>query len=175
MSTSLIEIDSPCTLRPLPMAVAALVEDGLRRSKKIDCFDFVPSSAAVLYSRLAEFPVGKYCEWGSGIGVGVGIARLLGFDALGVEIHEELAVESRQLLADHGIKATIKTGDYFEDPQTADYYFAYCWPGQMNQVEQLFSESAPDHAILLICHGAEDLRCKVKSSASRAIMPESGG
>jgi hypothetical protein len=44
----------------------------------------------------------------------------------------------------------------------ADYYFTYCWPGQMSQVEERFLEIAPANARLLICHGAEDIRCKVK-------------
>jgi hypothetical protein len=32
----------------------------------------------------------------------------------------------------------------------------------MQRTEQRFLEIAPDHARLLICHGAEDVRSKVK-------------
>ena len=63
-----------------------------------------------------------------------------------------------------GLSATIETGDYHEIDRPADIYFSYCWPGQMYDTEQRFIEAAPDDAMLLICHGAEDVRCKVKQN-----------
>ena len=162
MPLILTETEIPWSHQTLPAHVASFVEEGLRRSREIDCFDFVPSHAETLYARLDSLPRGRFCEWGSGIGIGVGIASMLGFTAQGVEIHELLGLASRRLLEEHGLSATIEIGDYFAHPHEADYYFTYCWPGQMNRVEQLFCDSAPTEALLLICHGHDDIRCKVK-------------
>jgi hypothetical protein len=148
---------------PLPERAAAFIEEGLRRSKGIDCFDFIPSDYRVVYGALGVVAVGRFCEWGSGIGIVTGLAAMLGFGAMGIELHAELAAASRELLADFGLKATIVTGDYLERADQADVYFVYCWPGQMNRVEERLERIAPAHARLLICHGAEDVRCKVKT------------
>jgi hypothetical protein len=119
-----------------------------------------------VYAVLSALPRGRFCEWGSGIGVVTGIAQTLGFDACGIEIHPPLAAASRKLLADFELAPTITTGDYLQLDCPAEIYFAYCWPGQMPQVEGRFAVIAPDHARLLICHGAEDIRCRVKEEWS---------
>jgi hypothetical protein len=173
MSTDLIAIEISKVSAPMPELAARFVEEAVRRSRSINCFDFVPSNAENLHAVLASLPRGRFCEWGSGMGIGVGLATMLGFAASGVEIHRELVEESRRLLTDYQLAATITLGDYFEHPQLADYYFTYCWPGQMNRVEQLFWDAAPHQAKLLICHGADDLRCKVKRFASNAASEES--
>lgn len=54
------------------------------------------------------------------------------------------------------------TGNYFDEPVQADVYFTYSSPGQMSRVEKHFLESAPNSSRFLICHGAEDIRCKTK-------------
>ena len=107
-------------------------------------------------------PRGRFCEWGSGMGIVTGLAEMLSFDACGIEINEEMAAASRELLTDFGLSATIKTGDYLKISHDADIYFTYCWPGQMPRVEKHFLSATPRHARLLICHGAQDIRCKVK-------------
>lgn len=155
-----IQLDSP--VRAISKPVSEFIDEGLRRSKKIDCFDFVPSNYQVVYSVLDTMPRGRFCEWGSGIGIVTGLADMLGFDACGIEINEQMASASRELLVDFSLSATIETGDYFEISQEADIYFTYCWPGQMSRVEQHFLSTTQTHAMLLICHGAEDVRCKVK-------------
>ena len=147
---------------PLPRRSAELIRQGIELARSIDCFDFVPSDYAVVHGVLASLRRGRFEEWGSGIGIVTGLAELLGFEAHGIELHSELAKNSRQLLADFGLSATIETGDYFEIDHPADVYFTYCWPGKMQRTEQRFMETAPNHARLLICHGAEDVRCKVK-------------
>jgi protein-L-isoaspartate O-methyltransferase len=116
-----------------------------------------------VYHVLDALPRGTFCEWGSGMGIITGIAAMLGFDATGIELNPKLASASRELLADYGLKATIVTGDYLEIAHGADYYFVYCWPGQMISVEARFLASAPQSAKLLICHGSEDVRCKAPS------------
>ncbi len=151
---------------PMPRLPAELAAEGLRRAKAIDCFDFVPSNYSVVYAVLSALPRGRLCEWGSGIGVVTGIAQTLGFDACGIEIHPPLAAASRKLLADFELAPTITTGDYLQLDCPAEIYFTYCWPGQMPRVEERFAVIAPDHARLLICHGAEDIRCRVKEEWS---------
>jgi hypothetical protein len=160
--TMLSEIPLDSTVRAISKQVSEFIDEGLLRSKAIDCFDFVPSNYQVVYAVLETIPRGRFCEWGSGIGIITGLAEMLGFDACGIEIDEQMTAASRELLGDFGLSATIKTGDYFEISHDADIYFAYCWPGQMQRVEQHFISATQNHAKLLICHGAEDVRCKVK-------------
>ncbi len=164
MTTELTELPLEPFRGPLPREAAQFVRQGLARARSIDCFDFVPSDYSVFYGVLAALERGRFSEWGSGIGIATGLAGLLGFKAQGIEIHPELAVASRLLLADFGIAATIETGDYFEMAHNADVYFTYCWPGKMLRTEQHFIDTAPNTARLLICHGAEDIRCKVKTA-----------
>ncbi len=160
--TELREIKLNSTVGAIPKPVSEFIDEGLRRSKTIDCFDFVPSDYQVVYSVLDAMPRGRFCEWGSGIGIVTGLADILGFGAYGIEINEQMATASRKLLADFGLSAVIETGDYFEISHDADIYFTYCWPGQMPRVEQHFLFATQTHARLLICHGAQDVRCKVK-------------
>lgn len=156
------EIPLPELNGQMPEQVQLFAAEGLRRAKRIDCFDFVPSQAEAVYRALAALPAqGRFCEWGAGIGINTGIAALLGYEAYGIEIHPQLASAARQLLADFQIQADIATGDYFVLSRPADVYFTYCWPGQMARVEEHFAQFAPPEARLLICHGAEDIRCKV--------------
>ncbi len=158
----LSEIPLNTKIRAMPKSASLFVNDGLSRSKTINCFDFVPSDYKVVYAVLYSMPRERFCEWGSGIGIITGLADMLGFDACGIEINDQMATASRELLADFGLSATIKTGDYFEISHDADIYFAYCWPGQILRVEQNFLSIIPDQAKLLIYYSAEDVRCKVK-------------
>ena len=151
----------------LPEPAAAFVAEALRRAEAIDCFDFVPSNHRVLHSILDALPRGRLCEWGSGIGIGVGLAEMLGFDARGIEIDPALSAASRELLADFGLAAVIETGSYLDSDRGADVYFAYCWPGQVLALEAHFASIAPREARLLICNGADDIRCKVRPADLR--------
>ncbi len=160
--TMLREIQLTSTARAMSKSVSEFINEGLRRSKTIDCFDFVPSNYQMVYAVLRTMPRESFCEWGSGIGIVTGLADMLDFDACGIEINKQMAAASRKLLADFRLYPAIKTGDYFKIDCDADVYFTYCWPGQMQRVEQHFLSVTPDHARLLICHGAEDIRCKVK-------------
>jgi protein-L-isoaspartate O-methyltransferase len=159
---SLIEIPSPVCQLVIPQRGRRLMLDGLTRSRRIPCFDFVPCSYEAFYNALASQPRGTFCEWGSGIGIATGLAELLGFAAHGIEIDPALAAVSRQLLADHGFRVTIQTGDYLQIEHPADVYFVYCWPGQMESVKQRFEQIAPIGSRLLIAYGAEDIRCLIR-------------
>ncbi|MCU0959985.1 MAG: hypothetical protein MUF48_07750 [Pirellulaceae bacterium] len=154
---------SEVPLTPVPIELPAraqeLIREGLLRARAIDCFDFVPCDYGVFYRALSALPRGAFCEWGSGIGIGTGLAALLGFRSHGIEIHAELAAASRRLLADLGLEATIETGDYLVHRVAADVYYAYCWPGQMLDVQRRFLEIAPPESRLLLAYGAEDIRC----------------
>ena len=161
--TMLREIKLNSTVREISKPVSEFIEEGLRRSKTIDCFDFVPSNYQVVYSALDTMPRGRFCEWGSGIGIVTGLAEMLGFDACGIETNERMAAASRELLSGFGLSAAIKTGDYFEISHDADIYFTYCWPGKIPRVEHHFLSVTPDNARLLIYHGEEDVRCEVKT------------
>jgi len=158
----LVEMPLTCPAAAVPEAARRFVEEGLRRSKSIDCFDFVPASYPMVFSVLQSMPRGRFCEWGSGMGIVTGLAEMLGFAACGIELDERLAAASRRLLADFGLSSAIETGSYFDISRDADLYFVYCWPGQMPSVEQHFLAATPPRATLLVCHGAEDVRRKVK-------------
>jgi hypothetical protein len=129
----------------------------------LDAFGIVASRHSHVYRLLDALPRGTFCEWGSAMGVNLGIAAMLGYKATGIELEPAVADASRQLLADFGLEATVLTGSYYDIDQAADYYYVYCWPTEMTAVQTHFVGKAPDAAKLLICHGAEDIRCKVKS------------
>lgn len=129
----------------------------------MDCFDFVPSNYELAWRTLDALPRGRFCEWGSGFGLVTGIAELLGFDASGIELDQNLAEASRKLLNDFQLSARIITGNYFDLPCDADVVFVYCWFSKIKMAEDFFSAYAPDNARLLICYGQSDIRSKVNS------------
>ena len=141
---------------------AAFTEAALARAKRIDCFGFVPSQPHALAPWLEALPPGRFCEWGSGIGIGTAIATYLGHQAIGIELNAELAAASRELHRDFDLAIEIHEGSMFEIPVEADYYFAYPWPGQMAKVQEHFLHHTPAAARLLIAHGHEDIRSVVK-------------
>lgn len=151
---------------PLPELAAEFIAEGLRRSKRIACFDFVPSNYALVYAVLSKLPTGRFCEWGSGMGIVTGLAEMLGFQSHGIETDDQLAAASRTLLADFGLSATIQQGDIFEIPHEADLYFIYCWPSQICRTEEHFLSACPDSSRLIILHGAEDIRQVTKTPAA---------
>lgn len=136
---------------------AALIAEARAMTRQVRCFDFVPSHYETVYGVLAALPRGRFCEWGSGLGVVTGMAELLGFNATGIELDEELAQTSRDVLARHQLSSPIVTASYFDHFVEADYYFVYCWPGQQQAVEQFF-RSFKHPCELLACYGAEDVR-----------------
>lgn len=150
---------------PLPQRAADFVAEGLKRAKQISCFDFVPSNYALVYAALAGMPRGRFCEWGSGMGIVAGLAEMLGHQSHGIETDEQLAAASRLLLSDFGLSTTIQQGDVFEIQHDADLYFVYCWPSQICRTEEHFLLHCPDAAQLIILHGAEDIRRVVKTPA----------
>ena len=140
---------------PIPEPVAAWIQACRAAAKKIDCFDYIPSCPELLYAFLRMVPCRSYCEWGSGIGIGTGIAAALGMKASGIEINPELAQQSRSLMTEFGLEAEIVCDSYHEVTVPSDLVFVYCWPGQVNAVRERFENAMPSRTWLLMADGAE--------------------
>jgi len=158
---------------------------------------FVASDYTMVDSALAQIRDQRlatgdlFCEWGSGFGVVVGLAGLLGYASHGIEAHRELTDQSRDLLEDHHIEATLahgsmvpedgdglvdelaqqawlRTGEapgYDElgiDAEDFDLFFAYPWPGDEELIDKLFETFAANGALLLTYHGINELRLQRK-------------
>ena len=157
------EIDVSFQLGPVPVSISELHCEGIRRSKNADCFGYVPSNTCLLFSILKMLEPGTFCEWGSGIGIGVAVAESLRFSATGIELDEKLSAESRLFLSERGFQSKVITGSYFEIQCEADTYLTYCWPSQMREMEEHFLTNTPDDARLIYAYGADDLRCVIKA------------
>ena len=125
---SLTAIDFPVTVRALPPEAASLVAEGRERAdafylEEIDqpsagflAGDYELVHAALVALREGDLLSGsRFCEWGSGLGVIVGLAAQLGYDAFGIEIQEYLTDQSREWLAAKGLTATFGTGTCVPD------------------------------------------------------------
>ncbi|MED5586933.1 MAG: hypothetical protein VYB61_11290 [Verrucomicrobiota bacterium] len=114
--------------KPLPAVAAAYLEEANRRIDNL--FEsgrnrrmprFIPSDAVAIYNALdyitrQDMPLGRiYCEWGSGYGIGTCFAALLGYDAYGIEIEEELVSSSEKLAGEFGIDIRIINTDYMPE------------------------------------------------------------
>lgn len=157
----LMDLEIQGSGRALSEAAIQLLTEGRARFKSVNVFDFVPSNYEMVWDVLDALPRGTFCEYGSGFGIATGIAELLGFNVLGIELAPELVAASRDLLSSQGLKARIELGDYLERRDMADIYFTYAWPSHMRSIERHFLEIAKPDAKLLYCYGQDDIRCKV--------------
>ncbi len=157
----LVDLDIKGSGRALSDAALRLLSEGRARFKTVDVFDFVPCNYEMFWDMLDAQPRGTFCEYGSGFGIATGLAELLGFDALGIELSADLVAASRDLLTSQGLKARIELGDYLQRRDVADIYFTYAWPSHMRLIERHFIENAQPHTKLLYCYGQDDIRCKV--------------
>lgn len=185
----------------IPADVRAFLREADRR---IDAFQqdgrvpgFVPSDfvrayrvvGAVAESHLA--PGSLFCEWGSGFGVITCLAAMLDFDAVGIEIDDDL-VDAAQLLADDyglpvefirgsflpaGCKVESKVRDGFAwlatderrpiqdrelEPSDFDVIFAYPWPDEEDATAAIFERYADAGAVLITYHGGDEFRVRRK-------------
>lgn len=82
---------------------------------------YVPSEPAQVYAALRHvtdqgLPLGDtFVEWGSGFGVGTGLAAILNYQAYGIEIEETLVDKAESLLADQGLEAEFLPISYIPD------------------------------------------------------------
>lgn len=148
-----IEIEP--SLGPMDEATHRWVATARAEAKRIDCFDYIPSCPEMLHGYLSVAPGKRFCEWGSGIGIGIGIAQRLGFDATGIECNETLARRSCELLAQFELGGRVIHGSYHDLVVAADVVFVYCWPGQANAVRERFCQVMPAGTWLLFAEGAE--------------------
>ncbi len=161
---SLVELEVVKAPKKLSKRAREFLRDGRSRYPQVNCFDFVPSNYENAWTFLNSMDRGSFCEWGSGHGIVVGLAEILGFQASGIEIDPELAEASRGLLRDHNLNARITTGSYLENSDLSDYYYVYSWPSQISGVEKRFSDIANGRSKLLICYGQDVLKCMVPRS-----------
>ncbi|MFT7537191.1 MAG: hypothetical protein ACI85K_003148, partial [Hyphomicrobiaceae bacterium] len=78
---------------------------------------FIPSDYEQVWQALAaikrEHPdARRLLEWGSGYGVIVGFGALLGLEAHGIEIEDDLVTSANELLAEHDLSATTVQGSF---------------------------------------------------------------
>ncbi|ANM30402.1 hypothetical protein ABI59_13705 [Acidobacteria bacterium Mor1] len=165
----------------LPAEVAEFLADAQRRigdfRPRRRIAEFQSCDGALIYGTLdairqaglAQGP--RFCEWGSGFGVATCCAALLGMQAHGIEIEEELHREARGLAAAHGIEAGLHLGSFKPDglyeerlpdrepaplgfaPTDCDLVYAYPWPAEERWVEALFAHYAAPGTLLLTYHG----------------------
>lgn len=152
--------------REMSSQASEFLRDGRSRFKQVSCFDFVPSNYENAWNLLNGLERGSFCEWGCGLGIVVGLAEFLGFNASGIELDPELAEAARSLLRDHNLNAQITTGSYFDSNEACDYHYVYTWPGQIPYVEKHFSDIATSRSQLLICYGQDFLKCMVPRKTS---------
>lgn len=191
---------------PLPDRATAYIEAAriqidhfhyLQRGTKYPAF--VPSDFAAVYRVLRAIheqhlaPGRRFCEWGSGFGIEAGLADMLGFDAYGIEIEEELVVEAERLaehfqLAPQFVCGSLvpRGGDDLATPSEDfswlhphaddayddlgleaddfDLIFAYPWPGEEQAIDDLFERFAATGALLLTYHGVQGIRVQRKQN-----------
>ena len=134
---------------------------------------FVPSVPEIVFSALEEVtkrnlpPNRVFCEWGSGFGTATCMASLLGYEAYGIEIEEDLVRLSRAIARRLGIPVEIICTSMF--PKGYDSYsgrplrydgmdidiaeiglfFVYPWPEERELMQDLFDAEAAAGAILV--------------------------
>lgn len=195
------ELLVPITDADPPADARRFIRDAERR---IDRFQaacrvpaFVPCDYATAYKVLRALAEGAYtrgsrfCEWGCGFGVVVGLAAMLDFDACGIEIEGTLVDEARRLAEDYDLPVDFVHGSFVPrgaedrvhragtyswlttegdqayeeldlDIGDMDVIFAYPWPDEEAVVYDLFEHYAGDGAVLATYHGSAEFRLRRK-------------
>lgn len=135
----------------------------------------VTSDYDAVFSALTALPRkdGLFLEWGSGFGVITLMAAWLGFDAHGIELNPELIDMSQQLADRHSLSAQFAAGTFLEDGSGEDGYaqlqvelsafdviFAYPWPGEAEQFDELFQRRARPGATLVFNRGPDGIEIR---------------
>lgn len=121
----LVEITLELSAANLPQRVRDLLDDAderverfhyEHRDRPVPAFvasDFVEAYHAIRsVVELNLAPGARFAEWGSGVGAVTCLASLFGFDAIGIEIEDELVVAARGLAEDHSIEAEFVCGSF---------------------------------------------------------------
>ena len=158
---------------------------------------FVPSDFVAVYQSLVSIteinlaPGTRFLEWGSGVGVATLLAGFLGYDAVGIEIEEELVETAQQLAEDHAIDAEFVAGSFVQpqyehlfdmlgefnwvrtdghsayddldlEPDDFDLVYCYPWPGEEANSERLFAKCGATGALYLSFHGRDGMKLRRK-------------
>lgn len=205
----LAEIEIAPFTGPLPEHAQAYIEAAkiqidhfhyVRRGQQFPAF--VPSDFEATYRMLRSVsdgflaPGNRFCEWGSGFGIAAGLAAMLGFDACGIEIHDELVQEAIRLANEFRLPVEFVCGSLvppggealasqtFEfawltpssdsaydelglDAADFDLIFAYPWPGEEQAIYDLFERFAATGALLVTYHGVQGVRLQRKVAGKK--------
>jgi hypothetical protein len=182
----------PAAARTFLTAAQARIDAWFARPEHRAGFGFIPSDYQLVWRTLAALrrdhpDARRLLEWGSGFGVVVGLAAALGFEASGIEIDRGLATLSRELLAEHRLRATIAAGSFVPDDDVAserladletrtvlgaadaydeleadlddfDVVFAYPWTTEEALYRAMFARGADHGAVLLTYSRTEGMR-----------------
>ncbi len=200
--------DVPLTLTAaqLPPEAGRLIREADARIERFqtECRvpAFVPCDYETAFAVLHAISEGalargrRFCEWGSGFGVVVGLAALLEFDACGIEIEGSLVEEARKLADDFDLPVEFVQGSFVPrgaedrvysagtyswlttegdyayddlelDVSDLDVVFAYPWPDEEAVVCDLFERYAGVGALLATYHGGVEFRLKRKVSGKK--------
>ena len=204
LELSIDDLTVPSQLQPLLAEASRRVADFSQkrpdpRSGFVPC-GFETVARALQLIQAQQLATGRsFCEWGSGFGVVASVAALMGFDAMGIEIDEQLIEQARQLADDFSVPvdffqgsfvppggeyvAERANGDFFwlesdsDDtyeelglgPDDFDLIFAYPWPEEETVIDVLFEKFAAHGALLLTYSQFDSVRLRRKIS-SRSMV-----
>ena len=177
--------------------------DDFQRDSRVP--GFVASNAVqsyrVLRSVAASYatPGALFCEWGSGLGVITCMAAMLDFDAVGIEIEQELVVAAQQLARDFDVPAEFVHGSFLPpgftfrpklgsgfawlkteragrdelpfDVNDFAVIFAYPWPDEEDVAAIVFERYAAVGALLITFHGSDEFRLRRKVAKKKKSEP----
>lgn len=128
----------------------------------------------------------RFCELGSGFGVGAMLADMKGMESIGIEIEERLVDQSCEIADEFGLDVDFFRGSFVpreavgvleSSPELKhietheddvydeiglemcdfDLFFAFPWPGEQAFFEAIFSHCAADGSLLLTYLGREGM------------------
>lgn len=184
----LSSMDLPPTVAEFVGAAERRITDfkqarGAGRIPGFECANFQIAYRVLRELARLESSVGKtFCEWGSGFGVITCLARMLDFQACGIEIEPDLITSARHLAADYALEVTYFEGSYkppgtYEDslnehslhvelgfsPMGFDVIFVYPWPSEEKVVETLVNRFAKPGTCFITYHGGGRVRLRHKT------------
>lgn len=200
----LVDVPIQLDFAPLPESVERFLAEADRRIEDFQRDSRVPGFVATeprtAYRVLNEVatsyttPGTLFCEWGSGFGVITCMAAMLDFDAVGIEIENELVDAAGELARDFDVPAEFILGSFlppgFEahldigsgfawlkteespqelpfDPEDFAVIFAYPWPDEEDVASIVFERYAAAGALLVTYHGGNDFRVRRKVAKKR--------
>ena len=160
---------------------AALADLGQRACGFVPC-DYEDLYRALVAIGEVYIDKSRFCEWGSGFGVGCVLASLTGSEACGIEIRSEYVRAARDLATELGLDIEFYEGSFVPsdyDPSAHlhcadgvtilsgsgandevdvaiddfDLIYAFPWPGEEDLYFDIFDRYAACGAHLLTYHG----------------------